>query len=62
MQVHRYNMSKPAGHEWPGQGGGSGECVQVHLLVHHEQTASQVTSGQAREENVASVYRYTGTP
>jgi hypothetical protein len=54
-------MSKQSGHEWPGQGGGSGECVQVHFLVHYEQTVSQVTSGQAREENVTSVYGYTGT-
>ena len=28
--VHRYTTSKQSGDEWPGRGGGRGECVQVH--------------------------------
>ena len=28
VRVHQYTVSKQSGNEWPGQGGGGGECVQ----------------------------------
>ena len=75
----RVHMSKQSQSEWPGKGGGCGECVRVHyehtvrqrvarqrrriwractgtLLAH-----IQATSGQAGEEDAASVYGYTKT-
>ena len=42
----------------PGQGGGGRECIWVRRYAMCKQAG---TNGQAREEDEASVYRYTGT-
>jgi len=59
VRVHRYTMSQQSGNGWAGPGGGCGESVRgTGALVDN----NQGTSGQAREEDAASLYGYTGTP
>ena len=50
-------VSTQSGDEWAGRGGGCGECARAHYTV----STQSGMSGQAREEEAASVHGYTGT-
>jgi len=62
VRVPWFTVSKQSGSEWLGQGGGRSERVRVHRCRYIICADSQGVSGQAREEDAASAYRYTGTP
>ena len=40
-RVHGFTMSERPGNEWPGQGGGCGECVRVHRYTTSKQSGAR---------------------